>query len=188
MYESEELSLDSDIKNLIILIPQIGNDTNVRKLNVNLPEEITIVEGTKVTWLNTDPIYSHNLMVEQKETGMQLFSDINIEYGQTSEFEFKNDGTYVYSYPRIPAVSGIIKVLEENVVEDNLLTSSTNPILGVGLIPSLQEDTIQERISQDDYTVSTFRVQDESEKSNQQDGSKDDLTYVMLVWAAKLFK
>jgi hypothetical protein len=186
VYESGHLDLDSDIKNLIILIPQTTDNNHTQQ--INFAGGVTIVEGTKVTWLNSDPDESHDLMIEEKDTGRQMSSDINIQYGQTSEFEFDNDGTYSYSYSGMPSVNGIIKVVAKNDVDDNSLTSSTNPILGIGLIPTDQKDSIQDRISQKDYILSTFNVLDDTPKSKAQNDSKNDLSYVMLVWAAKLFK
>ena len=149
---------------------------------------VTIAEGTKVTWLNSDSNELHDLMIEEKDTGRQMFSDINIKYGQTSEFEFNNDGIYSYSYSGMPSTNGIIKVVDRTDIDDNSLTSSTNPVLGIGLVPSDQKDSVEDRISQKDYILSTFSVRDDKQESKAQNGSNDDLSYVMMVWAAKLFK
>jgi plastocyanin len=190
VYETGLLRLDSDIQNLIILIPQAIDSISSQQTDLysNLPREVTIVEGTTVTWLNSDQSISHDLMVKEKNTGRLIFSDINIQYGKTSEFQFKNDGIYSYSYSGIPSLNGIIKVVEKDAVDDNSLTSSSNPILGIGLVPSVQKDSIQERIEQKDYLISTFEFQNDTGNSKLQENSKEDFTYVMLVWAAKLFQ
>ena len=190
VYESGKLDLDSDIRNLIILIPQTKNDSRTQQISIpsNLPRVVTISEGTKVTWLNSDPNELHDLMIEEKDTGRQMFSDIDIKYGQTSEFEFNTDGTYSYSYTGMPSTNGIIKVVDRTDIDDNSLTSSTNPILGIGIVSSDQKDSIEDRISQKDYILSTFNVRDDQQESKAQNGSNDDLSYVMMVWAAKLFK
>jgi hypothetical protein len=116
-----------------------------------------------------------------------MFSDINIEYGQTSNFNFGKVGVYSYTYSKIPSASGIIKVVNKNDIDDNSLTTSSNPVLGIGMVPSNQKSTIQDRISQEGYEVSTFNVDGTTESKTQID-SKDNLSYVMLVWAAKLFE
>jgi plastocyanin len=190
VYESGVLRLDSDIKNLIILIPEAIDSISSKQSDLysNLPGEVTIVEDTTVTWLNSDPSISHDLMIKEKNTGRLIFSDINIQYGKTSEFQFKNDGIYSYSYSGIPALNGIIKVVEKNSIDDNSLTSSSNPILGIGLVPSEQKDSIQERIEQKDYVISTFEFHNDTGNLKLQENSKEDFTYVMLVWAAKLFQ
>ena len=189
VYETGHLDLDSDIKHLILLIPSTNNDNNTLQLSAdgNLPGGITIAEGTKVTWLNSDPNESHNLMIEEKDTGRQMFSDINIKYGQTSGFNFDKVGVYSYTYSGIPSASGIINVVDKTDIDDNSLTSSSNPVVGIGLIPLDQKNSIQDRISQEGYALSSFDVDDTTESKTQID-SKHDLSYVMLVWAAKLFE
>ena len=77
--------------------------------------------------------------------------------------------------------------MDKNDIDDNSLTSSSNPIMGIGLISSDQENSIQDRIRQEGYALSTFNVDDTTEPKGQID-SKDNLSYVMLVWAAKLFE
>ena len=189
VYETGHLDLDSDIKHLILLIPRTNNDSDTLQITAhgNIPGGIIIAEGTKVTWLNSDPNESHNLMIEEKDTGRQMFSDINIEYGQTSEFNFEKVGIYSYTYSGIPSASGLIRVVDKTDIDDNSLTSSSNPVVGIGLISSDQENSIQDRIRQEGYALSSFNVDDTTESKTQID-SRDDLSYVMLVWAAKLFE
>ena len=177
------------MRQLSYLIPRTNNDNDTLQIAAhgNIPGGITIAEGTQVTWLNSDPNESHNLMIEEKDTGRQMFSDINIEYGQTSKFNFEKVGIYSYTYSGIPSANGLIKVVDKNDIDDNSLTSSSNPIMGIGLISSDQENSIQDRIRQEGYALSTFNVDDTTEPKGQID-SKDNLSYVMLVWAAKLFE
>ena len=174
IYETGHLDLDSDIKHLILLIPRTNNDNDTLQINArgNIPGEITITEGTLVTWLNSDPNESHNLMIEEKDNGRQMFSDINIEYGQTSEFNFEKVGIYSYTYSGIPSASGLIRVADKTDIDDNSLTSSSNPVVGIGLISSDQEDSIQDRIRQEGYALSSFNVDDTTEPKAQID-SKD---------------
>ncbi|HJR83926.1 MAG TPA: hypothetical protein VJ772_01010 [Nitrososphaeraceae archaeon] len=189
VYETGHLDLDSDIKRLIILIPSTSNDNETIQMtaNGNIPSEITIAEDTLVSWMNSDPNGSHNLMIEEKDTGRQMYSDINIEYGKISEFNFEKVGIYSYSYSGLPSASGLIKVVDKTDIDDNSLTSSSNPVVGIGLISSDQENSIQDRIRQEGYALSSFNVDDSSEQNSQID-SVDNFSYVMLVWAAKLFE
>ena len=67
---------------------------------------------------------NHTTMIEEKDTGRQMFSDINIEYGQTSKFNLKSL-EFSYTYSGIPSANGLIKVVDKNDIDDNSNISVT---------------------------------------------------------------
>ena len=57
------LQLDSDVKNLVITVPQNMHPIDPSLVNTDLQLEITVVQGTKVTWLNSAPTSSYRIAV-----------------------------------------------------------------------------------------------------------------------------
>lgn len=91
--QTNSLNLDSDVKNLVILIPDkrlITQDF--------LPLDATIVEGTKVIWVNGDKDGSHGISLEDSEM-QPVFSNGTIPYQNGTEYTF---GTQELSHFQIP--------------------------------------------------------------------------------------
>src|SRR3990170_5345153 len=57
-----------------------------------VPDSITVDVGTKVTWVNKDPVY-HTVTSDEADGPLQ---SPNIEAGQSFSFTFTEEGTYSY--------------------------------------------------------------------------------------------
>ena len=86
--QTNSLQLDSDVKNLVILIP------DKRLITPGfLPLDATIVEGTKVIWVNADKESPHGILLEDSDM-QPIFSNDTIPYQNGTEYIFHTQGTF----------------------------------------------------------------------------------------------
>jgi plastocyanin len=68
IYESNSVTADSDVEDLVIKIPDSSGD-NGSKWQEFLPGSATVVSGTNVTWINADVNMTHGIMLSSGEDG-----------------------------------------------------------------------------------------------------------------------
>jgi plastocyanin len=135
--QTNSLNLDSDVKNLVILIPDkrlITQDF--------LPLDATIVEGTKVIWVNGDKDGSHGISLEDSEM-QPVFSNGTIPYQNGTEYTFDTQGTFTFSDPLnadSSAPKGTINVISPANAPDNLSTNSTQATAGLFVVQEEDKD------------------------------------------------
>ena len=133
--QTNSMKADSDVHNLVILIP----DTRLVAQGF-LPLDATIVEGTKVIWSNGDNSIggpqgkTHGISLVQDSDNQVLLSNNTIPFGNASQYTFDTPGTYTFSDPtntNLAAPKGKINVIAPANAPDNLSTNSTQATAGL---------------------------------------------------------
>jgi len=126
LFEPNQISLDSDVKNVIISIMGPKNEF--------MPKDLVIVEDTKISWINVGLNKSSQyIIVKEKITGKEY----KLEHNYAS-FTFKKPGVYEYSSTSTSSpIKGTIFVISKGESRDNPLTSSSTPTIGFIKVPFL---------------------------------------------------
>lgn len=129
--QTNSLTLDSEVKNLVILLPD-------KRLITQgfLPLDATIVEGTKVIWVNADKESPHGISLEDSEM-QPVFSNETIPYQNGTEYTFNTQGTFTFSdllNTDSSAPNGTINVIAPANAPDNLSTNSTQATTGLFVV------------------------------------------------------
>jgi plastocyanin len=91
IYESNSVTADSDIEDLVIMIPDSSGD-NGSKWQGFLPGSATVVSGTNVTWINADVNMTHGITLSSGEDGQTVFSNSSIPYLNRTTYMFQQEG------------------------------------------------------------------------------------------------
>lgn len=148
--QTNSLELDSDVKNLVILMPD-------KRLITQgfLPLDATIVEGTKVIWVNGDKESPHGISLE--DSAMQLiFSNDTIPYQNGTEYTFNTQGTFTFSDPLntdSSAPKGTINVISPANAPDNVSTNSTQATAGLFVVQAEDKDYFDKHFSTLGYHI-----------------------------------
>jgi plastocyanin len=136
--QTNSMKLDSDVENLVILIP------DKRLVNQGfLPLDATIVEGTKVIWSNADNStgtpqgINHGISLVQDSDNQVLLTNGTIPFGNAAQYTFEAPGTYTFSDPTNTdpaAPKGKINVIAPANAPDNLSTNSTQATAGLFVV------------------------------------------------------
>src|SRR5919106_874145 len=136
--QTNSMKLDSDVENLVILIP------DKRLVNQGfLPVDATIVEGTKVFWANADKLNPHGISLAQDSDNQTLLTNGSIPYKNSTSYSFDTQGTYTFSDPtnQDPAAPpGKINVIAPANAPDNLSTNSTQATAGLFVVQAEDKD------------------------------------------------
>lgn len=136
--QTNSMKLDSDVENLVILIP------DKRLVNQGfLPLDATIVEGTKVFWSNADKLNPHGISLVQDSDNQALLTNGSIPYKNSTSYTFDTQGTYTFSDPtsQDPAAPpGKINVIAPANAPDNLSTNSTQATAGLFVVQAEDKD------------------------------------------------
>ena len=149
--QTNSLKLDSDVKNLVILIP----DKKLVTQNF-LPLDATIVEGTKIIWVNGDKARPHGISLVQDSDNQVLLSNGSIPYQNGTEYTFDTQGTYTFSDPMNTdptAPKGKINVIAPGNAPDNLSTNSTQATAGLFVVQAEDKDYFDDHLSTLGYHV-----------------------------------
>ena len=133
VFKTKNLQLDADVKTLVIAVSNgvQSIDATSRNLKQLIPLEITVVEGTRITWLNSDLDYSHSIVVKSQGTSKGVYASSPIRYSESADFTFSDTGTYLYSDPKYGDVRGIIHVIAKDTPIDNESTDTNTKIVGL---------------------------------------------------------
>jgi plastocyanin len=136
--QTNSMTLDSDVANLVILMP------DKRLVNQGfLPLDATIVEGTKVIWSNADKLNPHGISLVQDSDNQVLLSNGSIPYQNSTQFTFDTQGTYTFTDPMnqdAAAAPGKINVIGAENAPDNLSTNSTQATAGLFVVQAEDKD------------------------------------------------
>ena len=142
--QTNSMKLDSDVHNLVILIP----DTRLVTQGF-LPLDATIVEGTKVIWSNADNSTgspegnTHGISLVQDSDYQVVLSNGTIPFGNAVQYTFDSPGTYTFSDPtntNPAAAKGKINVIAPANAPDNLSTNSTQATAGLFVVQADEKD------------------------------------------------
>jgi plastocyanin len=153
--QTNSMKLDSDVSNLVILIP------DKRLVNQGfLPLDATIVEGTKVIWSNGDKLNPHGISLVQDSDNQVLLSNGSIPFKNATHFTFETQGQYTFSDPQDPtAATGKINVIAPANAPDNLSTNSTQATAGLFVVQAEDKDYFDMHFNtlgyhiEDSYTI-----------------------------------
>jgi plastocyanin len=148
--QTNSLKLDSDVKNLVILIPDKRLITQSF-----LPLDATIVEGTKVIWSNGDKGSPHGISLQDSDMQV-LLSNETIPYQNGTEYTFDTQGTYTFSDPLNTdpsAPKGTINVIAPQNAPDNLSTNSTQATAGLFVVQAEDKDYFDKHFNTLGYHV-----------------------------------
>jgi plastocyanin len=171
--DTNSLQTDADIKNLVILIP----DKRLTDKSF-LPQDATVVKGTKVIWVNGDINATHGIVVQDKD-GTTVFSNDTVPYKNGTSFTFDIKGTYSYSDSQAPAAKGTINVIDAKDAPDNLSTNATMPTAGVFLVPAKDKSYFDKH-----FTTLGFKVVDSTGTKDASTGGDNEL-YVYIQKSGK---
>lgn len=133
--QTNTLTLDSDVKNLVILMPDKRLVTQAF-----LPLDATIVEGTKVIWTNADDGTIRGISLQNNENMEVLLTNATIPYKNATEYTFDTQGTFTFNDPTntdpTTNVTGTINVIAPANAPDNLSTNSTQSTAGLFVVQS----------------------------------------------------
>src|SRR5918996_2089576 len=108
LYDTKTLALGSNIKNLVILIPneahesQNPSDTTFEDRHINqpyVPQNATVTKGTTVLWFNGDVDHDHKITLtgQGAAPGSQVFDSSVFTFNTASQSITMNDtGTFRY--------------------------------------------------------------------------------------------
>jgi len=155
--QTNSMKLDSDVENLVILIP------DKRLVNQGfLPLDATIVEGTKVIWSNADNSTgtpqgtNHGISLAQDSDNQVLLTNGTIPFGDAAEYTFEAPGTYTFSDPTNTdpaAPKGKINVVSPANAPDNLSTNSTQATAGLFVVQADEKDYFDQHFNTLGYHV-----------------------------------
>jgi plastocyanin len=141
IYGSNSITTDSDVENLVIVIPdsslsQYGASPSSALLQGFLPASATIVRGTSVTWINADVNVSHGMILSagEGEAAVQIFEEASIPYQNGMSYMFDEEGEYTFAEP-ISGMTGTITVVE-SAEEYDPRTNVTRPTVGLMTVPA----------------------------------------------------
>jgi plastocyanin len=136
--QTNSMILDSDVENLVILMP------DKRLVNQGfLPVDATIVEGTNVFWSNADKLNPHGISLVQDSDNQTLLTNGSIPFKNSTSYSFDTQGTYTFSDPtnQDPAAPpGKINVIAPANAPDNLSTNSTQATAGLFVVQAEDKD------------------------------------------------
>jgi plastocyanin len=155
--QTNSMKLDSDVHNLVVLIPD-------KRLITQgfLPLDSTIVEGTKVIWSNADnstesPEGSmHGISLVQDSDNQVLLTNGSIPFGDAAEYTFDTAGTYTFSDPTNTdpaAPKGKINVIAPANAPDNLSTNSSQATAGLFVVQADEKDYFDQHFNTLGYHV-----------------------------------
>jgi plastocyanin len=75
------------------------------------PQKITVEKGSKVMWINRDATDFHEINVIDNKSGKTIFSYPSIRFGTSVYYNFDHVGSYTFSDPKYPSMTGQITVL-----------------------------------------------------------------------------
>ena len=122
VFNTHELTLGINIKNLVIMIPNEGHhgpqaDEDRFLDQPFIPQNVVLNQGTNIVWFNGDVGHDHNLAITNNSTG-----EVVQETGVFPQFEVRNvilngTGNYHYTdtedYEEGFVMSGNIKVVDQ---------------------------------------------------------------------------
>ena len=199
IHESNSITTDSDVENLVIVIPdsslsQYGALPSSALFQGFLPASATIVRGTNVTWINADVNVTHGIILSagEAEAAGQIFEEASIPYQNGTSYMFDEEGEYTFADP-ISGMTGTITVVE-SAEQDDPHTNVTRPTVGLMAVPAYGEARFSPHLNRLGFNaVSSFWVGGAEEDNTTTGGgtpaqngtsnSGEDSGLVLYVWS-----
>jgi hypothetical protein len=198
IFDTHQMILGNNVKNLIILIPNEGHhgpqaDEDRFLDQPFIPQNAVVNKGTNIVWFNGDVGHDHNLVVTNNLTGGTVY-----ETGVFPQFEVRNvvlneTGNYHYTdtedYEEGFVMSGNIQVVDQS-QSSSSTPSSLSPMslsgntrssadtVGVLMVPTQDIQTSTTDLESKGFTIdSTHNFKD---LRGGQSGTGDEQT--LIVW------
>lgn len=183
IFDSRSMTTDADVTNLVVLIPEKGLINSAF-----LPKDATIVEGTKVIWINGEKDTTPGIEVRD-EKGKSLYSNSTIQFTNATSFTFDQKGTYTYINPSSPTDTGTIKVITKGKSVDNPSTNATTPTVGLFVAPKADREFWQKHLNSLGFNVAdsyTFKNKNVNTSTGSETNDGDER--ILYVYTQKLDK
>jgi hypothetical protein len=106
----------------------------IRPPVIKLPTEATIVECTKVIWINGERNTVHGIEIHD-ETGKTIYSNSTIKFKTSTSFTFDTEGVYTCFDPKSANDSSTIEVITKEKTINSYSTNLTIPSVGLFVAP-----------------------------------------------------
>jgi plastocyanin len=146
IFNTGELMLGSDVKDLVVLIPNEGHhgpgeDDEARFTEQSfVPETLVINKGTNVIWFNGDVGHDHNLVINRNSTSTgSIYQTGDFTEFEARNYTFNEPGRFQYAdtveYDNGYIMKGNISVVDEGDggVQQPMTNSST---VGLLMVPT----------------------------------------------------
>ena len=187
IFNTKNMTLGSNIKNLVILIPNEGHhgegeDNEARFLDQHfVPENAMVNTGTTVQWFNGDAGHERTIDVKD-ENGNTVFNTGEIIDSQASvPFTFSNPGVFNYEAEGDPGVTMTGSVTVGNIqspLTSSSSSSSNIDTVGILMVPTQDIDEYVSQITGAGITVDN--TYDFKDLRGGQEGTGDVQT--LIVW------
>ena len=187
IFNTKTMTLGSNIKNLVILIPNEGHhgegeENEARFLAQHfVPENAIVNAGTTVQWFNGDAGHERTIDVKD-ETGNTVFNTGEIIDSQASKpFTFSNPGVFNYEAQGDPGVTMTGSVTVDNIQSPVISSSSSSSnidTVGILMVPTQNIDEYVSQIASAGITVDN--TYDFKDLRGGQEGTGDVQT--LIVW------
>ena len=192
VFNTHEMTLGSNIKNLVVLIPNEGHhgpqeDEDRFLAQPFIPQNAVVNEGTNIIWFNGDVGHDHNLAITNNSTGETVQ-----ETGVFPEFEVRNvvlngTGNYHYAdtedYEEGFVMSGNIQVLDNTQAFSSPVgtsgnTQSSADTIGIIMVPTQDIQTYTTDLEGRGFNIDTSHNFEDLRGG--QSGTGDEQT--LIVW------
>jgi plastocyanin len=172
IYGSNSITTDSDVKDLVIMIPDSSLRQYGSKWQGFLPNSATIVSGTNVTWVNADVNASHGITLsssaaeDDEDGGGQIFEEASIPYQNGTTYMFDEEGEYTFADPAT-GINGTITVVSDGDVDDDPVTNSSRPTVGLIAVPASDDARFSSHLNRLGFNaVSSFSATEATNNTN----------------------
>ncbi len=161
IYQTHNMVLGKNIKNLIIEIPNEGHEdpTQPKELRVvnqpYLPRNAIVNTGTTVTWFNADAGHKHQITLLDNKSGTVTYeSGLFDNFAASKPFRPNNTGTFAYSGPSndkaVPnyKMNGTLTVIDQpnsnsfNSTSSTAVTSNNVDTISTIIVPAKLLDKV----------------------------------------------
>lgn len=191
IFNNKEYIIPSDVKNLVVLIPNEGHhgpgeDDEARFLDQSFVPESTIInEGTSVIWFNGDVGHEHDIVITSSNDNTPIYQTGEFTEFEVGNYTFNEVGEFRYAdtveYDNGYIMGGNISVTGSNDSDsESLQTVSDSDTVGILMVPT--QDVFQytsDLESRGFLLDSTHNFQD---LRGGQSGTGDEQT--LIVWRA----
>ena len=144
VYETESMDLGTNIKNLVILIPNEGHESqnigdqssNQRLINQPyIPQSVTVPKGTTIVWFNGDVDHDHKITLTgqgSNSNNMVFDSDVFAYNTASQPVVMNNTGSFGYYQADVNnedtdyVMNGTINVVDQSATSPTITTGNTS--------------------------------------------------------------
>jgi plastocyanin len=164
VYDSGQMVLDSNVKHLVIVIPNEGHHGPGEEDEARfiaqpfLPQNAIVGPGTQVAWFNGDVGHEHNIVVRET-SGAQLFetgefteleTSTPITFNTTGDFEYADTVEYEGGF----VMTGNIRVVDQGVTATTPTASFDT--VGALMVPSMDVQNIAASIKNAGFGIDSM--------------------------------